>query len=154
MWLRRLLIELGFVIPHVARVTTQEEAEEGEIKKLQKIGIQLTPPILCDNKGTVFTANNPSTDVNNKALETRWYNVRDYVQNGLLRIFHIGTNLNVADFFTKALTGEKFNGFRDFLMGDFVRKDSTLNYMSSYFIRTTSRFAERPGRNPAVRRAF
>ena len=80
--------------------------------------------------------------------------MRDYVQNGLLRIFHIGTNLNVADFFTKALTGEKFNGFRDFLMGDFVRKDSTLNYMSSYFLRTTSRFAERPGRNPAVRRAF
>ena len=109
-WLRRLLIELGFVIPHVARVTTQEEAEEGEFKKLQKIGIQLTPPILCDNKGTVFTANNPSTDVNNKALETRWYNVRDYVQNGLLRIFHIGTNLNVARGRQEAPTNQSTRG--------------------------------------------
>ena len=55
---------------------------------------------MCDNKGTTFTANNPATDINNKALETRWYNIRDYVKDGLLRVFHIGTNLNVSDFFT------------------------------------------------------
>ena len=71
-WLRRLLLEIGFIIPHVARVTTTEEVEEGEFKNLQKIGVKLTPPILCDNKGTVFTSNNPTTTLNNKALEYRW----------------------------------------------------------------------------------
>ena len=54
------------------------------------------------------------------------YNVRDYVRDGLLRVFHIGTNLNAADFFTKPLTGEKFSKFRDFLMGGYIRKDDTL----------------------------
>ena len=99
----------------------------------------------------MFTANNPSTDVNSKALETRWYNVRDYVQNGLLRIFHIGTNLNVADFLTKALTGEKFSAFRDCLMGDYIRKD-TLQF--NYFARAARHFATqpRPPVNPSVRR--
>ena len=92
------------MIPHIARIVPKKEAEsEGEYTKLQTIGAQLTPPMLCDNKGTVFTANNPSTELNTKALETRWYNIRDYVRDGLLRIFHIGTNLNVADFFTSAI---------------------------------------------------
>ena len=52
--------------------------------------------------------------------------MRDYVRDGLLRVFHIGTNLNAADFFTKPLTGEKFSKFRDFLMGGYIRKDDTL----------------------------
>ena len=134
-WLRRMLVELGFVIPHVARIVPATEHNENnpDISKVQEIGVKLSPPILCDNKGTVFTANNPSTDVNNKALETRWYNVRDYVRDGLLRIFHIGTNLNVADFFTKPLVGEKFFSFRNFIMGDYVKRDEQNYY--SYFTR-------------------
>ena len=84
-WLRRLLLEIGFVIPHVCRVVPQDTAEQGELQELKTIGSQLPVPILCDNKGTVFTTNNPSLHINNKALETRWYNVRDYVRDGLLR---------------------------------------------------------------------
>ena len=125
-WLRRLLLEIGFVVPHVCRVVPQDVAEQGELQELKTIGSQLPVPILCDNKGTVFTTNNPSLHINNKALETRWYNVRDHVRDGLLRVFHIGTNLNAADFFTKPLTGEKFSKFRDFLMGGYIRRDDTL----------------------------
>lgn len=115
--------------------------------RLKEIGATLTPPILCDNKGTVFTANNPSTDLNNKALETRWFNIRDYVRDGLLKVFHIGTNLNVADFFTKPLAGEKFTDFRNFLMGDYVRKDSFMQMITHHVP------SFRPGRNTACVRA-
>ena len=123
LWLRRLLIEIGFVVPHVARIVTVDQKEKGDFDDLQQIGSQLTPPILCDNKGTVFTSNNPSVDCNTKALETRWYDIRDHVRNGLLRVFHIGTNSNVADFFTKPLIGDKFAQFRSLLMGYEVKKD-------------------------------
>ena len=41
----------------------------------------------------------------------------------MLRVFHIGTNSNVADFFTKPLIGEKFAQFRSLLMGYEVKKD-------------------------------
>ena len=145
-WLRRLLLEIGFVIPHVCRVVPQDTAEQGELKELKTIGSQLPVPILCDNKGTVFTTNNPSLHINNKALETRWYNVRDYVRDGLLRVFHIGTNLNAADFFTKPLTGEKFSRFRDFLMGGYIRRDDTL-------LHTFAAYPQfRAGQNTAVKR--
>ena len=109
-------------------------------------GAQLTPPILCDNKGTVFTTNNPSIHINNKALETRWYNIRDYVRDGLLKVFHIGTNDNAADFFTKPLTGEKFATFRNFLMGDYIRRDEVA---LTLFARIPS---IRPGPNPSAQR--
>ena len=145
-WLRRLLLEIGFVIPHVARVVPTEREAEGEYKDLMDIGPQLTPPIMCDNKGTTFTANNPATDINNKALETRWYNIRDYVKDGFLRVFHIGTNLNVSDFFTKPLQGDKFSDFRNFLMGDYIRKDEVaLSIFAQYpSVRTSP--------NPSCRR--
>ena len=55
-------------------------------------------------------------------------------------MFHIGTNLNAADFFTKPLTGEKFSRFRDFLMGGYIRRDGTLQTWvpSPYFRRLPS----------------
>ena len=146
-WLRRLLLEIGFVIPHVGRIVPQADAQQGEFHQLQEIGAHLTPPILCDNKGTTFTANNPSTDVNNKALETRWFNIRDYVQDGLLRVFHIGTNLNVSDFFTKPLQGDKFIDFRDFIMGEFTRRDEIALTLFSPFP------FSRPEPNPACVRS-
>ena len=145
-WLRRLLLEIGFVVPHVCRVVPADDANEGEYKQLQSTGVHLTPPILCDNKGTVFTTNNPSIHINNKALETRWYNIRDYVRDGLLKVFHIGTNDNAADFFTKPLTGEKYIRFRDFLMGDYIRRDEVALML---FARIPS---IRPGPNPSVQR--
>jgi hypothetical protein len=94
----------------------------------------------------VFTTNNPSIHINNKALETRWYNIRDYVRDGLLKVFHIGTNDNAADFFTKPLTGEKFMSFRDFLMGDYIRRDEVALML---FARIPS---IRPGPNPSAQR--
>ena len=75
-----------------------------------------------------------------------WYNIRDYVRDGLLKVFHIGTNDNAADFFTKPLTGEKFMSFRDFLMGDYIRRDEVALML---FARIPS---IRPGPNPSAQR--
>ena len=94
----------------------------------------------------MFTTNNPSIHINNKALETRWYNIRDYVRDGLLKVFHIGTNDNAADFFTKPLTGEKFVTFRNFLIGDYIRRDEVA---LTLFARIPS---IRPGPNPSAQR--
>ena len=73
-------------------------------------------------------------------------NIRDYVRDGLLKVFHIGTNDNAADFFTKPLTGEKYIRFRDFLMGDYIRRDEVALML---FARIPS---IRPGPNPSVQR--
>ena len=76
--------------------------------------MELEPtPILCDNKGTVFTANNPVTNLRSRHLEVRWFKVRDYVKNGLLNVLHLRTQYNLADYFTKPLLGNHFQEFRD-----------------------------------------
>ena len=75
--------------------------------------------LLGDNQATIFTANNPETSQRSKHLEIRWFRVRDYVQNQTLRVRHIPTGGNVADFFTKSLQGpDSFERFRRQLMGD------------------------------------
>ena len=34
-WLRRLLLEIGFVVPHVCRVVPADEANEGELLSIE-----------------------------------------------------------------------------------------------------------------------
>ena len=86
----------------------------------QNASAKLRPTwLLGDNQATIFTANNPETSQRSKHLEIRWFRVRDYVQNQTLRVRHIPTGGNVADFFTKSLQGpDSFERFRRQLMGD------------------------------------
>ena len=93
-------------------------------------------PLLCDNKGTVFTANNPVTNLRSRHLEVRWFKVRDYVRDGLLKVAHLRTEHNVADFFTKPLVGDHYKRFREFLMGKPVEQ--------SYLLTLRTAFEHRP----------
>ena len=74
-------------------------------------------PLLCDNKASTFTANNPSSSPK-KHIELRHLKVREYVSNGEIRVLHVRTDYNVSDFFTKGLTIKKFSHFRELIMGD------------------------------------
>ena len=75
--------------------------------------------VLGDNKSAIFTSNNPETSQRSKHLEIRWFRIREYIQQLSLQVRHIRTGDNIADFFTKALTGaESFERFRRYLMGD------------------------------------
>ena len=122
-WTRRLLMEIGFSVPavhHIRQEENDEDPTEYENKKTDKWIAKLRPTwLLGDNQATIFTANNPETSQRSKHLEIRWFRVRDYVQNQTLRVRHIPTGGNVADFFTKSLQGpDSFERFRRQLMGD------------------------------------
>ena len=102
-WQRRLLHELGIFNNSTLMTSTG----------------QLPPtPLLSDNKASTFTANTPSTGVRSKHIDVRFLKVREYVANGELRVVHVRTDYNVADFFTKGLTIAKFSNFRNLLMGE------------------------------------
>ena len=128
-WTRRLLMEIGFAVPAVHHVRAEEADEDPtdfENKKTDKWIAKLRPTwLLGDNQATIFTANNPETSQRSKHLEIRWFRIRDYVKDNLLRVRHIPTGGNVADFFTKSLQGpDSFERFRANLMGnqDFTPK--------------------------------
>ena len=74
--------------------------------------------LLGDNQSAIFTAGNPETSQRSKHLEIRWFRIRDYIKQEILRVRHIGTADNIADFFTKSLQGDdSFGRFREYLMG-------------------------------------
>ena len=101
-WIRRLIEELGIL---------------GNIDVMSTGRLPPTP-LLGDNKASTFTANTPSTGAMSKHIDIRYKKVREYVASGELRVVHVGTDYNVADFFTKGLAIGKFSRFRDFLMGE------------------------------------
>ena len=74
-------------------------------------------PLMCDNKGTTFTAKNPVTSSRSRHLNSRWFHVREYIKDRVLRVSHIPTEKNVADILTKALDKVRFLALRRYLMG-------------------------------------
>ena len=78
------------------------------------------PPVtmLGDNKAVTFTSKNPLTASPSRWLDVRWFRLREFVKEGFIRVLHIFTNDNVADFFTKALNKDQFLRFRRFLMNE------------------------------------
>ena len=78
------------------------------------------PPItmLGDNKAVTFTAKNPLTASPSRWLDVRWFRLREFVKEGYVRVMHIFTADNVADFFTKPLGKDDFVRFRRFLMNE------------------------------------
>ena len=143
-WIRKFMIELGFAIgacTPIARPTiTGSDHDLPEIDSFNssttstitdfapecakedaddaRFGEKFTiePPYLFnDNKGTTQTVNNPVTNSNTKHVATKEFRTRQYIAQRLLRVCYIPTDMNIADFFTKALTETPFCKFRAFL---------------------------------------
>ena len=67
-----------------------------------------------DNKSVELSVNNPETSQRTRHLDMRYFKVRDYIRAQEIRVRHIGTKSNPADFFTKALPKGEFARYRDF----------------------------------------
>ena len=72
-------------------------------------------PLFNDNLGATQTVNNPDTSWRTRHLDVKYFKVRDYIKQMKLTVSHVPTTLNVADYFTKALTYRDFNKFRQYL---------------------------------------
>ena len=86
--------------------------------------------LLNDNLGTTQTINNPdSTSQRSRHIDTRYFRIRQYVKSLQLRVSYVSTAHNVADFFTKALTFQPFDKFRNII--GLIRLDLPLAIVSS-----------------------
>ena len=132
-WIRKLLVELDFALPTNVNLRTADKALDNEIdpkgvdqlEDFDRHGddvpdeskpSNLAPtPVAVDNKSVEFSVNNPETSQRTRHLETRYFKVRDYVRKQEIRVRHIGTDVNVSDFFTKALARVLFQRYRGYL---------------------------------------
>ena len=72
-------------------------------------------PIACDNQAVVAASGNPETSQRTRHLDMRYFKVRDYIRQQQVRVRHIRTDVNVADFFTKQLPRRDYQRYRDYL---------------------------------------
>ena len=70
-----------------------------------------------DNLATIDVLSNPVNNGRTKHIAVRHFWVRELVRDGVIRMTHIATDKNVADYLTKPLTGDKFRTFRSAILG-------------------------------------
>jgi hypothetical protein len=82
----------------VLRATNLDEANPlGVCYNLSKV------PLLCDNESAIHLADNPVEHSRTKHIDIRHHFLRDHQQKGDINIFHISTENQLADIFTKLL---------------------------------------------------
>ncbi|KAK1662326.1 hypothetical protein QYE76_050485 [Lolium multiflorum] len=83
-WMKRFIVELG-VVPSA-----------------------LDPLIIyCDNMGAIANAQEPRSHKRLKRIKLRYHSIREYIEDGEVKICKVHTDLNIADPLTKALPRAK-----------------------------------------------
>jgi hypothetical protein len=65
-------------------------------------------PLLCDNESAICLADNPIEHSCTKHIDIRHHFLRDHQQKGDIDIYHISTENQLADIFTKPLDEKTF----------------------------------------------
>jgi hypothetical protein len=78
---------------------------------LRDFGYNLSKvPLLCDNESAIRMADNPVEHSRTKYIDIRHHFLRDHQQKGDIEVYHISTENQLADIFTKPLDEKIFAG--------------------------------------------
>ena len=81
---------------------------------LESLGIKLERNLIYeDNRGTIELIKNGKRDGRTKHVEVKHHFIGDHVKDGNVEIKYLRTEMQLADFMTKALGKTKFEKFRD-----------------------------------------
>jgi hypothetical protein len=76
---------------------------------LQDFGYNLSKvPLLCDIESAIRLADNPIEHSHTKHIDIQHHFLRDHQQRGDINIYHISTENQLADIFTKPLDEKRF----------------------------------------------
>ena len=84
------------------------------------LGFHCQPiPVYEDNKSTIMMSIDKQVGFKgrSKFIDRKFFGVYQHVENGSIELLYIGTEEQIADFFTKVIIGEKFNTLRYSIMG-------------------------------------
>nr|GEV38643.1 Gag-Pol polyprotein [Tanacetum cinerariifolium] len=65
-------------------------------------------PMYCDSKAAIAISCNPVQHSRTKHIDVRYHFIKEKVEKGIVELFFVGTEYQLADLFTKALTEERF----------------------------------------------
>jgi hypothetical protein len=87
---------------------------------LESMGIKVELPIVVrvDNVGAIFMSENVSTTSRTRHVDVRYHYVREYVEDGFVRILFVRSEDNLADEFTKNVSGALYDAHVSIYMGE------------------------------------
>ncbi|GKA15644.1 retrovirus-related pol polyprotein from transposon TNT 1-94 [Tanacetum coccineum] len=65
-------------------------------------------PMYCDLKATIAISCNPVQHSRTKHIDVRYHFIKEQVKKGIVKLFFVGTEYQLADLFTKALSEDRF----------------------------------------------
>jgi hypothetical protein len=94
-------------------VSLSEAAKEIKfvVMILESMGIVVTLPIIVrvDNVGAIFMSENASTSSRTRHVDIRYHYVREFVEEGFIRIVFVRSEANISDEFTKNVSGDTYD---------------------------------------------
>nr|GEX97933.1 retrovirus-related Pol polyprotein from transposon TNT 1-94 [Tanacetum cinerariifolium] len=66
-------------------------------------------PIYCDSKSAIAISYNPVQQLRTKHITVRYHFIKEHVEKGMIELYFIKTDYQLADIFTKALLADRFN---------------------------------------------
>nr|GEX98130.1 hypothetical protein [Tanacetum cinerariifolium] len=65
-------------------------------------------PMYCDSKAAIAISCNPVQHSRTKHIDVRYHFIKEMVEKGIVELFFVGTEYQLADLFTKALSEDRF----------------------------------------------
>nr|GEW63083.1 retrovirus-related Pol polyprotein from transposon TNT 1-94 [Tanacetum cinerariifolium] len=65
-------------------------------------------PMYCDSKTAIAISCNPVQHFRTKHIDVRYHFIKEHVENGIVKLFLVGTEYQLGDLFTKALPEDRF----------------------------------------------
>ncbi|GJR58552.1 retrovirus-related pol polyprotein from transposon TNT 1-94 [Tanacetum coccineum] len=65
-------------------------------------------PLYCDSQSAIAISCNPVQHSRTKHIHTRYHFIKEQVENGIIKLYFVRTEYQLADMFTKALPEERF----------------------------------------------
>nr|GEV41560.1 hypothetical protein [Tanacetum cinerariifolium] len=66
-------------------------------------------PIYCDSKSAIAISYNPVQHSRTKHIAVRYHFIKEHVEKGMIELYFVKTDYQLADIFTKALPVDRFN---------------------------------------------
>ncbi|GJT12065.1 hypothetical protein Tco_0859107 [Tanacetum coccineum] len=74
-----------------------------------KRALQSRIPLYCDNKSAIALCCNNVQHSRAKHIDVRYHFIKEQVENGIVELYFVRTEYQLADIFTKPLPRERFN---------------------------------------------
>ncbi|GKF09635.1 hypothetical protein Tco_0043859 [Tanacetum coccineum] len=65
-------------------------------------------PLYCDSQSVIAISCNPMQHSRTKHIHSRYHFIKEQVENGIIELYFVRTEYQLADMFTKALLEERF----------------------------------------------